>query len=55
VGGAMVSEKHANFIENRGNATAIDIETLIEHIQNQVQSQFGIALQTEVCKVGERV
>jgi UDP-N-acetylmuramate dehydrogenase len=55
VGGAMVSEKHANFIENRGNATAIDIETLIEHIQYQVQSQFGIALQTEVCKVGERV
>lgn len=54
VGGAMVSEKHANFIENRGNATAVDIETLIEHIQNQVQSQFGIALQTEVCKVGER-
>lgn len=55
VGGAMVSEKHANFIENRGNATAIDIETLIEHIQYQVQSQFGIALQTEVCKVGERI
>jgi UDP-N-acetylmuramate dehydrogenase len=54
VGGAMVSEKHANFIENRGNATAVDIETLIEHIQNQVQNKFGIALQTEVCKVGER-
>lgn len=54
VGGAMVSEKHANFIENRGNATAVDIETLIEHIQNQVQNKFGITLQTEVCKVGER-
>lgn len=54
VGGAMVSEKHANFIENRGNATAVDIETLIEYIQSQVQNKFGIALQTEVCKVGER-
>jgi UDP-N-acetylmuramate dehydrogenase len=53
VGGAVVSEKHANFIENRGNATAMDIETLIEHIQNQVQSRFGITLQTEVCRIGE--
>lgn len=53
VGGAVVSEKHANFIENRGNATAMDIETLIEHIQNQVQNRFGIALQTEVCRIGE--
>lgn len=52
VGGAMVSEKHANFIENRGNATAADIEILIEHIQNQVHSQFGVDLQTEVCRVG---
>lgn len=54
VGGAVVSEKHANFIENKGNATAVDIETLIEHIQNQVQDQFGIALQTEVCRIGEK-
>lgn len=54
VGGAVVSEKHANFIENRGNATAVDIETLIQHIQNQVQTQFGISLQTEVCRVGEK-
>lgn len=54
VGGAAVSEKHANFIENRGNATAVDIESLIEHIQNQVQDQFGVMLQTEVCRIGER-
>ncbi|MGR8929765.1 MAG: UDP-N-acetylmuramate dehydrogenase [Gammaproteobacteria bacterium] len=54
VGGAMVSEKHANFIENCGNATAVDIETLIEHIQEQVHSRFGIALQTEVCRVGDK-
>lgn len=53
IGDAVVSEKHANFIENRGKATAIEIETLIEHIQNQVFGQFGIALQTEVCRIGE--
>ena len=53
VGGAIVSEKHANFIENQGNATAVDIETLIQHIQTQVQQQFGISLQTEVCRIGE--
>ncbi len=54
VGGAVVSEKHANFIENQGNATAMDIETLIETIQDKVQTQFGISLQTEVCRVGEK-
>ena len=53
VGGAVVSEKHANFIENQGNATAVDIETLIQHIQTQVQQQFGISLQTEVCRIGD--
>lgn len=53
VGGAAVSEKHANFIENRGNATAVDIENLIEHIQSRVQAQFGVKLQPEVCRVGE--
>ncbi|ATG92206.1 UDP-N-acetylmuramate dehydrogenase [Methylomonas koyamae] len=54
VGGAVVSEKHANFIENQGNASSADIEALIEHIQTQVQSKFGISLQTEVCRVGDK-
>ena len=53
IGGACVSEKHANFIENMGGATAVDIEELIAYIQQQVQQQQGIELQTEVCKVGE--
>ena len=53
MGGAVVSEKHANFIENQGNATALDIEKLIDHIQQQVKQQFGIELQTEVCRVGD--
>ncbi|WP_367154791.1 UDP-N-acetylmuramate dehydrogenase [Methylomonas sp. HYX-M1] len=55
VGGAMVSEKHANFIENRGDATAADIETLIEYIQDRVRNQFGVALQTEVCRIGDKI
>ena len=54
IGGAIISEKHANFIVNQGNATAVDIETLIEHIQKRVQAQFGVYLQTEVCRIGEK-
>jgi UDP-N-acetylmuramate dehydrogenase len=53
IGGALVSEKHANFIENTGHASAADIEHLIDHIQTQVQQQYGVYLQTEVCRVGE--
>lgn len=53
IGGAEVSEKHANFIINQGDATAVDIESLIEHIQSRVFEQFGVNLQTEVCRVGE--
>ncbi|MDD4915562.1 MAG: UDP-N-acetylmuramate dehydrogenase [Methylococcales bacterium] len=55
IGGAVVSEKHANFIVNTGNATAIDIEMLIDRIQAQVEAQFGVKLQTEVCRVGEQL
>lgn len=52
IGGACVSEKHANFIVNTGNATAADIEALIEYIQQRVEETYGIKLQTEVCRVG---
>lgn len=52
IGGACVSEKHANFIVNTGNATAADIEALIEYIQQQVEIKYGVKLQTEVCRVG---
>jgi UDP-N-acetylmuramate dehydrogenase len=54
IGGAIVSEKHANFIVNLGNATARDIEMLIDRIQLQVEAQFGVKLQTEVCRIGEQ-
>jgi UDP-N-acetylmuramate dehydrogenase len=52
IGGACVSEKHANFIVNTGAATAVDIEALIDVIQRQVDEKYGIKLQTEVCRVG---
>ncbi len=53
IGGACVSEKHANFIINTGCATAADIERLIEKVQRQVVARHGVELQTEVCIVGE--
>ncbi len=53
-GGALVSDKHANFIVNPGgSASAADIEWLIEHIQRIVYQMKGIVLQTEVRIVGE--
>ena len=51
IGGAEVSEKHANFIVNRGGATSADVLRLIEHVQNEVQKQFGIALETEIIHI----
>jgi UDP-N-acetylmuramate dehydrogenase len=48
-----VSEKHANFIINHGNARAADIEALIEHVQKTVASLSGIRLTTEVRIVGD--
>ena len=52
VGGAEVSLKHANFVINTGQASAADIEALIEHIQKQVEQHSGVRLQTEVHIVG---
>lgn len=52
-GGACVSEKHANFIINTGTATAKDIETLIEHVQEVVEREQGVLLQREVKIMGD--
>lgn len=54
IGGACVSEKHANFIVNTGTATAADIEALMEQVAATVQQQCGVALLREVHIVGER-
>ena len=53
IGGAMISDKHANFIINTGNASAADIEALIDTAQRAVQQQFGIDLEREVRIMGE--
>ncbi len=53
IGGAEVSAKHANFIINRGDATATDIEELIEHVRHSVTEAHGIELIHEVHIVGE--
>ena len=55
IGGAQVSEKHANFIINTGNASAADIELLMGYVQKQVMLKQGVNLQTEVCMVGEQL
>lgn len=54
IGGAVVSDKHANFILNTGGATAADIEALIERVRNEVEIQFGVRLELEVRILGER-
>ncbi len=53
IGGAEVSAKHANFIINRGDATATDIEELIEHVRHSVTEKHGVELVHEVRIVGE--
>ena len=54
IGGARISEKHANFIVNpKRRARAADIEALIEHARRVVKDRFGIELQAEVRIVGE--
>ncbi len=53
IGGAQVSEKHANFIVNIGGATARDIEMLIQHMRETVQQKQGVTLQQEVKVMGE--
>ena len=55
IGGAQVSEKHANFIVNTGAATAADIENLINEVQATVEKKTGIKLHPEVRIVGENL
>jgi len=55
IGGAQISEKHANFIVNLGKATAHDIEQLIDLMRDQVKEKFGISLQQEVHVLGNKV
>lgn len=52
LGGAQVSEKHGNFIINKGGATAADVLALIEKVQSVVEAKHGVRLETEVRKIG---
>jgi UDP-N-acetylmuramate dehydrogenase len=52
VGDAQVSELHCNFLINRGNATAADIETLGETVRQRVQENSGVALDWEIKRIG---
>jgi UDP-N-acetylmuramate dehydrogenase len=53
LGGAQVSEKHANFIINTGTASALDIARLIELVHGQVEQRTGVRLVPEVRILGE--
>lgn len=54
IGGAQVSEKHAGFVINKGNATAQDILDLIHYVQKTVFEKFGVSLETEVKIIGKQ-
>ncbi len=52
IGGAEVSDKHANFIINRRNASASDVESLMQHVQDTVRQVHGVDLIREVRIIG---
>jgi UDP-N-acetylmuramate dehydrogenase len=53
IGGAVVSEKHANFIVNDRQGTAADVRALAEHVRREVREHTGIELELEVAFVGD--
>ena len=53
VGGAEVSEKHANFLVNSGGATASDLRSLACRVRETVRERFGVTLEEEVLYVGD--
>jgi UDP-N-acetylenolpyruvoylglucosamine reductase len=52
-GDAQISPVHANFVVNRGKATASDVLQLIDRAKEQVKKQFGVTLEEEIIRVGE--
>ncbi len=48
VGDAVVSRKHANFILNKGHATAKNIQKTIDILRDRVYKEFGVTLVTEI-------
>jgi len=54
LGGAMMSEKHPNFLTNAGGATAAELEDLGEEVRKRVFAHSGLTLEWEIMRVGER-
>lgn len=52
VGGAMITERHANIVVNTGGATAADVQGLIRHVQDTVERETGYRLETEIGMIG---
>ncbi|HJU48741.1 MAG TPA: UDP-N-acetylmuramate dehydrogenase [Gaiellaceae bacterium] len=52
-GGAVISEKHANFIENAGGATTVDCLALMAEARRRAREQFGVELEHEVVLLGQ--
>ena len=53
IGGAMVSDIHAGFIVNTGNATAKDVLSLIEYVKAKVKEKFAKEIELEIIVLGE--
>ena len=52
IGNAIVSDKHGNFILNKGGASGRDISSLIELIKSRVKNRFGVVLEEEIRYIG---
>ncbi|MFN5061145.1 MAG: UDP-N-acetylmuramate dehydrogenase [Chloroflexota bacterium] len=52
-GGAMIAEKHANYIVNHGGATSADVRAIVSHVHTVVLREFGVSLEPEVQLLGE--
>jgi UDP-N-acetylmuramate dehydrogenase len=53
IGGAMIAPRHANFIVNRGSATASDLRAVAETAKRHVMDRFGVCLDAEVMCIGD--
>ncbi|HAJ89912.1 MAG TPA: UDP-N-acetylenolpyruvoylglucosamine reductase, partial [Rhodospirillaceae bacterium] len=54
IGGAQMSELHANFMINTGGATGADLENLGEEIRRRVMDSFGLDLHWEIRRIGRK-
>ena len=53
IGGAQISEKHAGFIINKGNATSQDVLDLVKYVTDRVYREFGKTIELEIQIIGE--